>query len=75
MNQFGAKMNLIWFIQVYGIIFVLKTNFYNHFPVFSISWFALQLLKRSGAISEDYLDSDYTPSWTAGWFLLWPGSL
>jgi|SRR5688572_30253788 hypothetical protein len=36
MNQFGAKMNLIGFIQVYGIIFVLKTNFYNHFHVFSI---------------------------------------
>jgi hypothetical protein len=64
MNQFGAKMNLIWFIQVYGIIFVLKTNFYNNFPVFSISWFVRQLLKRSEAISEDYPDSVYTP---LGW--------
>jgi hypothetical protein len=61
MNQFGAKMNLIWFIQVYGIIFVLKTNSYNHFPVFSISWFARQLLKRSVAIWKDYPDSVYTP--------------
>jgi hypothetical protein len=61
MNQFGAKMNLIWFIQVYGIIFVLKTIsiIISMFSLFS--WFARQLLKRSGAISEDYPDSVYTP--------------
>jgi hypothetical protein len=34
MDQFGAIMNLIWFIQVSGIIFILKPIFFiiSEFP-------------------------------------------
>jgi hypothetical protein len=40
MGQFGLHMNFLGIIQVLVIIFVLKTNFYNYFSIFSISWIA-----------------------------------
>jgi hypothetical protein len=52
MNQFGAKMNLIWIMQVSGIIFVLKTNFYNFFSISYISWIARQFPRSAGALAQ-----------------------
>jgi hypothetical protein len=52
MNQFGAKMNLIWIMQVFGIIFCIKTNFYNYFSVFYISWIARQFPRSVGALAQ-----------------------
>jgi hypothetical protein len=64
MTQFEVKMNFIWIIQVPGIIFVLKINFYNYLSLFSAPWSAHQFLERSGPI---YKNTSDTVNTRAGW--------
>jgi hypothetical protein len=49
MDQFGLKMNLLCILQVSRFVFVLKTNFYNHFSVFKHLWTGHQFSEKSGA--------------------------
>jgi hypothetical protein len=57
MTQFGAKMTFLWNKQVYRIVFVLKTNFYNYFYVFNLLWTGPQNPERSGGYANKILGS------------------
>jgi hypothetical protein len=57
MDQFGLKMNFLCILQVSRFVFVLKTNFYNHFSVFKHLWTGPQFLGKTGASAQDFLDS------------------
>jgi hypothetical protein len=68
MTQFGVKVNFIWIIQVPGIIFVLKTNFYNYLSLFSAPSSARQFPERSRANQQKYLRHRRHSRRMVGWF-------
>jgi hypothetical protein len=41
-------MDFLCILQVSRFIFVLKTNFYNYFPIFNLLWTGPHLLKSVG---------------------------
>jgi hypothetical protein len=67
MVQFGARMNFLCILQVFRIVFVLKTKFYNHFLVFIILWTGRQFLGNSGVMVQTLLRLRTLPRWTAGY--------
>jgi hypothetical protein len=69
MDQFGAKMNLIWFIQVYEFIFVLKINLYNYLSTFSVPWVARIITEKHRGTGAKDSKTQLPTHWTAGSFV------
>jgi hypothetical protein len=55
MDQFGLKMDFLWFIQVLGFIFILKIQFPIHLMNLNQYWTGPQIQRTAGVSGENFL--------------------
>jgi hypothetical protein len=68
MDQFGLRMDFLLFIQVIGIVSILKTYFLIHFPDFITLWTWPQYLENAGVLTQKKPRHRGSDEGTVGWF-------